>query len=302
MYSNASVNLPDTELMGQGHLACQGCGATIAMRFALKAFGDNTVIVVPACCWTVISGPFPYSNLNIPMLHTAFETTGAAATGVRAALDMQGKTDVTVVGWAGDGGTFDIGLQSLSGAAERNEDIIYCCYDNEAYMNTGIQRSSATPMMAWTTTTPASHPKETAKKNIVEIMAAHHIPYVATCNIAFPEDFIAKLKKAQELKGTKFLHILAPCPAGWKIPSDETINIARLASDCNVFPLYEIIDGDEYNITYSPRNTPVNEYLKRQARFGHLSEDQMDYIQDRVNFEWERLLHKSMMERFEVNR
>ncbi|MFQ5798990.1 MAG: thiamine pyrophosphate-dependent enzyme, partial [Bacteroidota bacterium] len=188
--SQQLIRLPETELLRPGHLACPGCGATLAMRYALKALGAQTVLVIPACCWSVIDGPVPYSATAVPLYHAAFETAAATATGVKAGLDVQADTETNVVAWAGDGGTFDIGLQALSGAAERNEDIIYFCYDNEAYMNTGIQRSSATPFGAWTTTTPKESLKREHKKNIIEILAAHRIPYIATATVAFPEDFI----------------------------------------------------------------------------------------------------------------
>ncbi|MHC4643834.1 MAG: thiamine pyrophosphate-dependent enzyme, partial [Planctomycetota bacterium] len=172
-----TFEVPGQELMSQGHLGCPGCGATLTMRTALKILGPRTALCVPACCWAVIDGPFPYSAAGVPVVHCAFETAAITATGVRHALDVRGITDGHVVAWAGDGGTFDIGFGSLSASAERNENIIYICYDNEAYMNTGIQRSSATPVGAWTTTTPGEHPKEEPKKNLVEIMAAHRIPY-----------------------------------------------------------------------------------------------------------------------------
>ena len=162
------------------------------MRLALKVLGRNTVLVVPACCWSIIDGMSPYSAAGVPLMHTPFASAAAAASGVRAALDAKGETDTTVCAWAGDGGTFDIGIQALSGAAERNEDILYVCYDNEAYMNTGVQRSSATPMGAWTTTTPNAQPKQQAKKDLLAIMLAHHIPYAATATVAFPDDFTAK--------------------------------------------------------------------------------------------------------------
>ena len=156
--------IPEQELMYSGHLACPGCGASLSMRYALKALGPKTMVIIPACCWSIIAGPFPYSALGVPIYHTAFETAAAVASGLKAALDQKGKSDVTVMAWAGDGGTFDIGFQALSGAAERNDDFIYVCYDNEAYMNTGIQRSSSTPYGAWTTTTPEKHLKERPKK------------------------------------------------------------------------------------------------------------------------------------------
>ncbi|MHB8055576.1 MAG: thiamine pyrophosphate-dependent enzyme, partial [Candidatus Aminicenantales bacterium] len=182
------LSLPEEELVGSGNLACQGCGANLALRYVLKAFGKRTVICIPACCWAVIDGAFPHSCMGIPVYHCAFETAASTATGVKAGLEMVGDAETQVIAWAGDGGTFDIGLQALSGAAERNEDILYVCYDNEAYMNTGIQRSSATPTGAWTTTTPVKFPKNQPKKDIDAIMAAHRIPYQATASIAFPED------------------------------------------------------------------------------------------------------------------
>ena len=281
-----------------GHLACQGCGGALAMKLALKALGPDTIVVIPACCWTIISGMFPYSALKVPIMHTAFETGGAAASGVRAALDMRGESHTNVLAWAGDGGTFDIGLQSLSGAAERNENIIYVCYDNEAYMNTGIQRSSATPEHAWTTTTPEGHPKDGPKKNMVQILGAHKAPYVATASVAYPEDFMTKVKKAASIYGTKFIHVLAPCPPGWKISSELSIKVARLATDTKIFPIYEVEKGEVYRINIEPKGLPVVEYLRMQGRFRHLSEKDVEQIQETTDYEWKSLLHKTMMEPF----
>lgn len=289
------------ELMMPGHLACQGCGGTIIMKHALEAVGPDMVLVIPACCWAIIPGNFPYSSMNVPVLHTAFETSGSAASGVRAGLDMQGKHDTKVLAFAGDGGTFDIGLQSLSGAAERNEDIIYICYDNEAYMNTGVQRSSATPEKAWTTTTPVSRPKAGNKKNIIQILAGHKIPYCATANIAFPDDLARKVKNAADIKGTCFIHAFSPCPSGWKIPSEKAIEVSRLATHSKVFPLYEVFGGEEYRITMEPDEVPVGDYLRRQGRFRHLTDTDLDYIQERVDYEWKILLQRSMMEPFHMN-
>lgn len=287
----------EQEYLSPGHLACQGCGAAIGMRHALRVLGKNTIVVIPACCWSVIGGPFPYSALKVPVIHTAFETAGATAAGVRAALDIRGKEDVTVLAWAGDGGTFDIGLQALSGAVERNAHILYICYDNEAYMNTGIQRSSATPYGAWTTTTPETHPKEEPKKDIIQIMAAHKIPYAATASVAYLADFAEKLKKAQRIKGSRFIQLLCPCPPGWKMSSEKTIKVARLATLTKVFPLYEVLNGDTYIINVEPhKDLPVKEYFQYQRRFAHLSTGQIDGIQKRVDFEWERLVHKAMLE------
>lgn len=287
------------ELMSPGHLGCQGCGAALGLRMALKVLGKNTIVTVPACCTSVIVGPYPQAAIGVPLLHTAFETAGAAASGISAALKIKGKSDVNVLAWAGDGGTFDIGLQALSGAAERNEDILYICYDNEAYMNTGIQRSSATPYMAWTTTTPEDRPKERPKKNIVQIMAGHQIPYIATANVAFPEDYYKKLKKAKEIRGTKFIHLLSPCPPGWKISSENSIKIARMATHSKTFPLYEVFDGDRYVLSMEPKNIPVKDYLKMQSRYSHLTDADITEIQKRVDFEWERLVHRAMMENYE---
>ena len=284
------LTIPEHEVMSPGHLACQGCGASLAMRYALKALGEKTIVSIPACCWAVIDGPFPYSAAGIPVMHCAFETAASTASGITHAMSQLGQDDVTTLAWAGDGGTFDIGLQALSGAAERGDNLIYIVYDNEAYMNTGIQRSSSTPHGAWTTTTPVKHYKKGPKKNIVEIMVAHHIPYVATANIAYPEDLIRKIKKAKEIKGAKFLHLYAPCPTGWKHPPAITIKVARLATETNVFPLYEVTDG-VYKINKVIKNVkPVEEYLKLQGRFRHLSEEEIDFIQQEVNKNWERLV------------
>ena len=283
----------DREFVHSGHVGCPGCGATIAMRFVLKALGEKTIMVLPACCWSVIAGPYPQSALKIPVIHAAFETGGATASGVRAALDMKGDTETTVLTWAGDGGTFDIGFQALSGAVERNENFLYVCYDNEAYMNTGIQRSSSTPYGAWTTTTTGQDWKRLRKKNIVEVLVAHRIPYVATASIAFPDDLLRKAQKAKETKGSKFLHVYASCPTGWRIPSEMSVKIARMAVQTNIFPLYEVEDGLRYTINYKPKEYLVREYFKLQGRFKHLTDQDLDQIQQMVNEDWELLLRKA---------
>ena len=285
--------MPEEELLYPGHVACPGCGASLSMRFALKALGQKTVLVIPACCWSIIAGPFPYSSTDVPIMHVLFEAAAAGASGVRAALDIQGKEDVTVVAWAGDGGTFDIGIQALSGAMERNENFIYVCYDNEAYMNTGIQRSGATPWGAWTTTTPAENKKDEPKKNMLEIAAAHRIPYAATLSLAYPEDFFTKFRKAMEMKGTRFLHILSPCPPGWKMADELCIRISRLAVKSRIFPLYEIEDGLQYKITVEePAKIPVGEYIKLQRRFAHLTAEDIEYIQNSVDRNYEQLMRR----------
>jgi pyruvate/2-oxoacid:ferredoxin oxidoreductase beta subunit len=287
------TEIMDREFVHSGHVGCPGCGATIAMRFVLKALGEKTIMVLPACCWSVIAGPYPQSALKIPVIHAAFETGGATASGVRAALDMKGDTETTVLTWAGDGGTFDIGFQALSGAVERNENFLYVCYDNEAYMNTGIQRSSSTPYGAWTTTTTGQDWKRLRKKNIVEVLVAHRIPYVATASIAFPDDLLRKAQKAKETKGSKFLHIYASCPTGWRIPSEMSVKIARMAVQTNIFPLYEVEDGLRYTINYKPKEYLVREYFKLQGRFKHLTDQDLDQIQQMVNEDWELLLRKA---------
>jgi pyruvate/2-oxoacid:ferredoxin oxidoreductase beta subunit len=287
------LDTKDNEYMYSGHVGCPGCGAAIAMRFTLKALGGKTIVVLPACCWSIIAGPYPQSTLKVPVIHSAFETGGAVASGVRAALDMKGDSETTVVTWAGDGGTFDIGFQALSGAVERNEDFIYVCYDNEAYMNTGVQRSSSTPYGAWTTTTPGQDWKKMRKKNIVEALVAHRIPYAATANIAFPEDLVRKVQKAKGLKGSRFIHIYASCPTGWRIPSEMSVKIARMAVQTNIFPLYEVEDGIKYTINYKPKEYLVREYFKLQGRFRYLTDKDLDQIQEMVNEDWELLLRKA---------
>jgi pyruvate ferredoxin oxidoreductase beta subunit/2-oxoisovalerate ferredoxin oxidoreductase beta subunit len=266
--------IPELELMDPGTLGCQGCGGALSMRLVLKEVGDDAIAVVPACCWSIIDGPWPLHALKIPVFHTAFETAAVVAAGIKAAKVRQGR-DTTVIAWAGDGGTFDIGLQALSGAAERNEDIIYVCYDNEAYMNTGIQRSSATPLGTWTTTTPDENPEPRPKKDIMGIIAAHRIPYAATATGAYPEDLARKVRAAMAAKGgMRFLHILSTCPPGWKLPAEQSIEVMRRAVDSKVFPLFEVRDGRRYTITHFPeRETPIGEYLALQGRFAPVRHD-----------------------------
>jgi len=285
--------IPREEYVSPGHLACQGCGAALAMRLVLKGLGPETVLVVPACCWSVINGPWDASAVGVPFLHAAFETGASTAAGVSAAFAMRGIR-ATVVAWAGDGGTFDIGLQALSGAAERGDDLLYVCYDNEAYMNTGIQRSSATPWGAWTMTTPLPRGNRRPKKAILEIMAAHRIPYAATASVAHPEDLLAKVRRARALGGTRFLHILSPCPPGWRILPQQTLQLARLAVETRVFPLVEIEDGERVRITVIHRDgAPVGRYLEPQGRFQHVSTDEVAAIQASVDAVWARLVARA---------
>ncbi len=288
------LSIPQEEIMSPGHVACQGCGATLAMRYALKALGRDTILVIPACCYSIIDGPFPYSSAGVPLFHTAFETAGSAASGVAAGLEIKGKKDINVLAWAGDGGTADIGIQALSGAVERGDNFIYVCYDNEAYMNTGIQRSSSTPYGAWTTTTPAKNYKKLPKKNMIDIMVAHTIPYAATANTSYPEDFIAKMRKVKEIQGPKYIQILAPCPTGWKYASGKTIALGKLAYETCIYPIYEVIEG-RYIVKKPSKKKPIDEYLKLQGRFRHLKRDEIDKMQMNIDEAWEKLLKKESL-------
>jgi pyruvate/2-oxoacid:ferredoxin oxidoreductase beta subunit len=205
---------------------------------------------------------------------------------------MTGDSETTVMAWAGDGGTFDIGFQALSGAAERNEDIIYACYDNEAYMNTGIQRSSATPYGAWTTTTPHPHPKSHPKKRIFDILAAHNIPYLATASVAYPDDMMEKFRKARDIRGMKFLHVFAPCPTGWKSQPESTVELARLAVQTRIFPLVEVWDGIYFKINKDIPKVPVEEYVTKQGRFGKMSSNDIQDLENKISRQWDRLLRQ----------
>ncbi len=277
-------SIPADELLTSGHQACQGCGSTIAMRYALKGMGEKTVLVVPACCWTVIAGAAPRSSLGVPLLHSPFAGAAATATGVKHGLLAKGDAETQVMVWAGDGSTYDIGLQAWSGAADRGEDIVYCCYDNEAYMNTGIQRSGATPFGAWTMTTPGVQGSLRPKKDIDAIALAHGAVYFATATPAYPEDMVRKFEKARGLRGFRFIHVLAPCPPGWKYDAGETIELSKLAVQTGVFPLYEIEAGGAPKINARvPKRKPVEEFLSRQGRFKSLSPEQRRMIQDAVD-------------------
>jgi len=275
-----------------GHGACPGCAMPLVMRMAFHALGQKTIAVATASCFGTIIATFPFSPIKLTTYLTPFASTGAAASGIRAALDMEGDAETTVLAIAGDGGTFDIGLQALSAAAERNDDYIYICYDNEAYMNTGIQRSSATPWGAWTTTTPPLELKAQPKKDIVQIMAAHRVPYVATASIAYPEDFTRKIRKARDTRGFKFIYAFSPCPVGWRFSSEHTIRVARLAVQAKLFPLYEVESGERYVLNEEPEGIPVNEYLQIQGRFSFLREGDMERIQDYVDREWKLLMKR----------
>jgi pyruvate/2-oxoacid:ferredoxin oxidoreductase beta subunit len=273
-----------------GHMACAGCGEVLGLKLVLQAVGERAIAVVLPSCLGIILGPFPCTTFKIPVFHAAFETAASSAAGISNALLAKGDEKTLVVALAGDGGTSDIGFQALSGAADRNEDIIYCCFDNEAYMNTGIQSSSSTPQRAWTMTTPAGRPQK--KKNMVEIMGAHGIPYAAAACSCFPDDLRSKIGEAKRLKGMKYIHILSPCPTGWRFPERLTPNLGRLAVETRYFPLYEIHNGREYTISYYPKNLPVEQYLLAQGRFRHLTKEQLREIQKEVDNRWDALLER----------
>jgi pyruvate/2-oxoacid:ferredoxin oxidoreductase beta subunit len=285
----------ESEMLYSGHNACPGCGAALAVRFLTRALGPDLAVVLTASCWSIIAGIPPLTALKCPILHCPFPSAGSVGSGLRRGLNVKGLKDTTVVVLAGDGGTFDIGLQALSGAAQRNEDYIFVCYDNEAYMNTGMQTSSATPFGARTNTAPYPLFKEGQKKDIMQIMAAHSIPYAATATIAYPEDMEDKLKKAKALNGFRFIHILSPCPPGWGIESSDTIQLSRLAVQTGSFPLYEIRNGISWNLTQPPEGarTPLKDYLSPQRRFRQMDELRVQRLQEEVNHEWECLMRKT---------
>jgi len=297
-------DFPEEELFLQGSAACHGCPGSAAIRVAFKALGRNTVLAVIASCTSVFQSPFPVSALGLPTLNMAFATGGATASGLSAAADRLVAKGVleekpTILVWAGDGGTYDIGIQALSGAAERNTDFIYVCYNNEAYSNTGTQRSGATPYAAWTTNTTRG--KEEWRKDVAQIMVAHGIPYVATASLAYPTDMFRKFARAKEIKGTRYIEIQAPCPPGWKFPSSHTVKVARLAVQTGMWMLYEhengrtaYTAGTQRIIQGQSKLLPVEEYLQAQGRFRHLfhpqrDEERIGEIQRRISHVFETL-------------
>jgi len=274
-----------------GNATCAGCGAAIAIRLAHKALGPRTVFVVPACCTSVIQSAFPFTAFATPCLNIAFEAAAAAASGVVAAYEKRGVKDVTVLAWAGDGGTVDIGIQALSGAAERGTNFIYVCYDNEAYGNTGFQRSGSSPYGSQTTTTPTG--KKEHKKDVPMIMAAHGIPYVATACISYPLDFVNKLRKAKEMVGTKYIQVLTPCPPGWRFSTEKTIEMGRLAVQTGIWALFEVEHGSfklsspSAALVDKSKRKPLEEYVKAQGRFNRLTSEDADEIRRWIDETWE---------------
>jgi pyruvate ferredoxin oxidoreductase beta subunit len=290
------------EKFASGHRACIGCGEALAVRQSLKAINNNTIVVNATGCAEIFGGQFPNTSWEIPWIHTLFENTAAVASGVeqgykalkRKGANLPDNTRVVAIG--GDGGTADIGLQALSGAMERGNDFTYICFDNEAYMNTGVQRSSSTPFGARTTTSPAGK-KITGqfswKKNIPEIAVAHRIPYVATATHGYPFDLMAKVEKAVNTPGPSYVHVLSVCPTGWGSATDTINRQARLAVETGVFPLYEVVNG-VYKMSIEPAKLrPVTDYLKIQSRFRHLTPDMIEKIQKRVVEEYNIVLERA---------
>ncbi len=273
-----------------GHKACAGCGGSLAVRNVLKVLGKNAVAVLPAGCMSAVGFNFPQLCFANNAIISTFAGTASMLTGIEAGFRRRGIKDFTAVGFAGDGGTADIGIQALSGAIDRNDNIIYICYDNEAYMNTGIQKSGLTPFGAKTTTTPAGqniHGNIRPKKNMFEIVAAHDIPYAATATVGYMNDFLNKVEKASKIQGTKYIHVIAPCPTGWGIPVSDTVDAAREIVDCGLWYLAEY-ENHEFKINRDPKTfTSVEDYLRKQARFRHLSEQDIKIITDSRDKKWE---------------
>jgi len=293
------MQLPEEEYILPGTRACSGCGLSLAYRHILKALGEKAILTVPASCLTVLHGLYPSTSVRLTNINTAFATTAASATGIVAGLKALGKTDYTVVGIAGDGGTFDIGIQALSAAAERNTNFLYICYDNEGYMNTGTQRSSATPMGAFTTTTPAT--KIEHKKDMLAIMEAHSIPYIASASPAYPLDLFDKVAKTKNIFGTRFVHVNIPCAPGWGFPTEDLIKLAKLAVDNAMWVLYEVeegvfrLTGRSRSMAQKGKKKPVDQYLELQERFKHVTPEQKEHLQAWVDGRWERFVQRHQL-------
>ena len=297
MKTNA-VNLTETEYVLPGNRLCPGCSVSLAYRHILKALEGQVIVTVPASCLTVLHGMYPVTSVTVPCVNTPFASTGASATGLIAGLKALGRKDLTVLAIAGDGGTYDIGIQALSGAAERQDDFIYICYDNEGYMNTGNQRSGSTPLGAISGTTPILG-KQQNQKDMTAIMEAHGLPYIATANASYPLDLYDKVRKARAIEGTRFIHVFTPCPPGWRFPFSDTIRIGELAVQTGWDILYEVENG-AFRLTSASASVarkgnlrPVREFLIEQGRFKNLTEEQINQLQDRVNARWQRYLDRA---------
>ncbi|SBS77493.1 Pyruvate synthase subunit PorB [uncultured Mycobacterium sp.] len=275
---SVQADMTRTNSLNSGHRACRGCGEALGARYALdaamRATANQMIAVNATGCLEVFSTPYPETSWQIPWLHSLFGNAPAVATGVAAALKAKGRTDVRVVGQGGDGGTVDIGMACLSGMFERNDDVLFICYDNEAYMNTGVQRSGSTPPAAATTTTPAVASKPGNAfgqgKNLPLIAMAHEIPYVATATVAELRDLEDKVRRAMTFRGARYLHIFVPCPLGWASAAADTIRIARLAKETGLFPVFEAEHGDVVGVSPIRTKQPVEHYLQLQGRYAHL--------------------------------
>jgi len=293
-----AVNLSETEYVLPGNRLCPGCALSLAYRHILKALEGQAIVTVPASCLTVLHGMYPVTSVTVPCVNTPFASTGASASGLVAGLKATGRKGLTVVAIAGDGGTHDIGIQALSGAAERQTDFIYICYDNEGYMNTGNQRSGSTPLGAISGTTPILG-KQQSQKDITAIMEAHGLPYVATANASYPLDLYEKVKKAKAIKGTRFIHVFTPCPPGWRFPYSDTIKIGELAVQTGWVVLYEIENG-VFRLTSASESLarkgnlkPVREFIAVQGRFKNITEEQLNELQERINDRWQLYLKRA---------
>jgi len=278
-------------LLCSGHAACPGCVEPLSVRHVLDVLGPDTMAVIPPSCMAIIAGPQPFSSLRIPVYQPTLESSAAAASGLRRALDAQGKRGTQVVVFAGDGGTYDIGFQCLSSAAERNEDMIYFCLDNEGYMNTGAQKSSSTPHFAATGSTPAG--KTSRKKNLADIMAAHGVPYVATASIGHLADLKRKVEKAKRLRGMRIITLLIPCLDGWGLADDGGLTAARYAVESGAFPLYEIEDGERLTLNHTECTRPVGEYLALQRRYRHLGTEGIATLQAEIDTGFAKLRQRA---------
>lgn len=275
-------------LVSHGVNACAGCGMELVFRTVVETLGEDTIAVIPPGCAALFSGIDNVTNMKIAGYQCNLENTAASAAGVRAGLDVQGNTHTTVLAFAGDGATVDIGLQSLSGVIERGDRIVYVCYDNEAYMNTGIQGSGSTPYGASTTTTPSGKP--TFRKDLLKIAIAHGIPYAAACSVADLPDLIRKVKKAKEVNGTSLLHVHTPCPTGWSFYPGKAIEVCRCAIETGAWVLYEYERG-RTTVNRKPKELkPVEEYLKLQGRFRGMTEEEKEFLQEQITVQYKRLL------------
>jgi pyruvate ferredoxin oxidoreductase beta subunit len=303
MPTNAAKELPQEEFILPGTRSCAACGMMLTYRHALKALdAGKTIVAVPASCMTVLHGVYPITPAKVICINNPFAATGASVSGIVAGLKATGREDFTVAAFAGDGGTYDIGIQALSGALERGTNFIYCCYDNEAYMNTGTQRSSASPAGAVTTTTPILS-KLQHKKDMIGIVEAHRIPYIATASPSYPLDLYDKFRTAKDIYGSRYIEVLAPCPPGWGFHNKDLIKIGKLAVECGVHVLFEIKNGKfsfsarSLKLAEKGRKKTVEDYVKVQSRFKKITQEQIDQLQEFTDQRWKELLERHEKDR-----